>query len=347
MNRSLKDSFKETFFSELHSLLSSGLDFSHAFLLLIEGQSDKNLRAALQNIYGQIVSGSSLWQALVASDRFSPLDSGVVRIGEETGRLSDALSFLTDYYHKRIEQLRMISSSVSYPSIIMVMAICVVVFMMVVIVPMFEQVYSRMGGKLPSMTLWIIDLSKKFPSYATLALILLAVGGALLYYSRENPAVRAASSKVVMSVPILGKIFCKHNEASFCKLLHLLTSSGIPLLSGITMLRSIIRFYPYQCSLKAIAEGLEKGELFAMCLEKFPHLYERRLITLLRVGEETGRLPQMLAKQGEDLSHELEHRLRGLGNFLEPVMILFVGALVAVILISMYLPMFKLGGIMG
>ncbi len=139
----------------------------------------------------------------------------------------------------------------------------------------------------------------------------------------------------------------QHTVAQVCKLLFLLTSSGVPLLSGIVMLRSIVRFYPYQCSLDAIARGLERGENLSANLEKFPRLYERKLATLLRVGEETGRLPQMLQKQGEDLTRELEHRLRGLGNVLEPAMILVVGALVAVILISMYLPMFKLGGIMG
>ncbi len=99
-------------------------------------------------------------------------------------------------------------------------------------------------------------------------------------------------------------------------------------------------------SLETIARGLENGELLSLNLEKFPHLYERRLAALLRVGEETGNLAQMLRKQGDELTKELEHRLRTLGNILEPALILVVGALVAVILVSMYLPMFKLGGIM-
>ncbi len=343
----VKDSRKETFFSELHSLLASGLDFSHAFRLLIDGEKEGNFRDILGRLYDDVVAGSSLWQALEGCGRFSALDSGVVRIGEETGRLSDALSFLVDYYHKKIAQARMVSSAVSYPLVIMAMAVVVVIFMLAVIVPMFEQVYSRMGGELPGMTQWIISISKKFPRYALIGGFIFGGAGISLYMSRENAAVRSAMSRLALAFPVAGDIVRKNSQASFCKLLHLLTSSGVPLLTGITMLRSIIRFYPYQLSLDAIAGGLEGGESLSANLEKFPQLYERRLVTLLRVGEETGRLPQMLSKQGEDLSRELEHRLRGLGSILEPAMILVVGALVAVILISMYLPMFKLGGIMG
>ena len=343
----IKDARKETLFSELHSLLSSGLDFSHAFRLLIEGENDRNIKTVLTGLYKEVIAGSSLWQALEGCGKFSALDCGVVRIGEETGRLADSLSFLTDYYGKKIRQARMVSSAVSYPLIIMVMAVVVVVFMLAVIVPMFEQVYSRMGGQLPGMTQWIISLSKRFPYYAAVIAIIVTGGGALLYMFREAPAVRSSLSAIGLAIPVAGDIISKNHQASFCKLLYLLTSSGVPLLTGMRMLRSIIRFWPYERSFDAIAKGLERGELFSANLEKFPRLYSKKLTTLLRVGEETNRLPQMLQKQGEDLTRELEHRLRCLGNLLEPMLILFVGVLVAVILISMYLPMFKLGGIMG
>ncbi len=343
----VKDARKETLFSELHSLLSSGLDFSHAFGLLIDGETDKNIKNILGRLYREVIAGSSLWQAMGGCGKFSVLDCGVVRIGEETGRLTDSLAFLTDYYRKKIQQARMVSSAVSYPFIIMIMAVVVVIFMLAVIVPMFEQVYSRMGGELPGMTRWIITVSKRFPYYAASVALAVTGGGALLYMFRDTPAVRSALSGTGLAVPVAGDIIRMNHQASFCKLLYLLTSSGVPLLTGIRMLRSIIRFWPYECSFDAIAKGLEKGELFSANLEKYPRLYEKKLTTLLRVGEETNRLPEMLQKQGEDLTKELEHRLCGLGNILEPALILIVGALVAIILISMYLPMFKLGGIMG
>ena len=346
-SRPVKDAKKELLFSELYSLLSAGLDFSHAFKLLISGETDENMRRLLRTMYDKVVSGSALWQAMSDSGRFSALDYGVLRIGEETGRLAESLQFLTGYYHRRVAQRRMVNSALSYPVIILVMAVAVVAFMLAVIVPMFEQVYSRMGSELPVMTRWIIAASRRFP-------MLLAVGGtvivgavAALYMARESRSVRAALSSVVLRLPLVGNVVRKNQQAHFCKLLYLLTSSGVPLLYGIGMLRDIITFYPYQQSFDTIAAGLERGELFTANLEKYPRLYSRKLAALLRVGEETNRLPEMLLKQSEDLTKELEYRLKQMGSLLEPLMIFFIGILVAVILISMYLPMFKLGGVMG
>lgn len=115
----------------------------------------------------------------------------------------------------------------------------------------------------------------------------------------------------------------------------------------VNMLQDIITFYPYQHSFKIIATGLQRGELFSSNLEKCSKLYSGKLITLLRVGEETNRLPEMLSDQSSTLTKELEYSLKQMGNLLEPLLVFLIGVLVAIILISMYLPMFKLGGIMG
>lgn len=343
----VKDGKKETLFSELHSLLSSGLDFSHSFTLLIEGETDRHIKQITGQIYKGVVQGESLWYAMEVSNHFSALDCGVIRIGEQTGRLNESLEFLTDYYHKKIEQRRMVSSAVSYPLIILCTAIVVVIFMLMFIVPMFEQVYARMGGELPTLTRWIIAISKDLPIYLFVVVTLVITTWCCLYAFRETIGVRSVLSDILLRLPIAGGVVRKSNQSHFCKLLYLLTSSGVPLLHGLEMLKSIITLYPYQNSFDAICSGLRRGELFADNLNKYPKLYDKKLTTLLKVGEETNRLPQMLLKQGEDLTKELEYRLRQLGNLLEPLLILLVGALVAVILISMYLPMFKLGGVMG
>lgn len=344
---SLKDARKEAIFAELHSLLGSGLDFSRSFSLLIEGERDVETKTLLTGLYRTVMCGESLGCAFERSGRFAPLDCGVLRIGEETGRLGEALAFLADYYRKRIAQRRMVSGAVSYPLIILFTAMVVVIFMVLVIVPMFEQVYSRMGGELPAMTRWIISLSKAFPAYLTVAA--LAGGGALLLWKiyGGRPGVQRAASVLLLRVPLLGDTLRKSMQARFCRLLCLLSSSGVPLLRGIGMLPQIIAFYPYRISFARIARELERGACLSDAMERFAELYDRRLIALLRVGEQTGRLPDMLRREGDVLTGELEHRLRSLGSLLEPVLILLVGLLVAVILIAMYLPMFRLGGIMG
>ncbi len=343
----LKEGRKEALFAELHSLLSAGLDFSRAFELLMAGEKDDDMRRLLRQLFDSVIRGDSLCVALENSRRFAPLDCGVVRIGEETGRLDEALAFLADYYRKRMAQRRMVSSAVSYPLVILATAIVVVIFMVLVIVPMFEQVYARLGGELPALTRWIIAFSRSFPQRIAVGGSVCAVAVALYLRFRNCDNVRRMTAALLLRFPFVGEILRRNYQASFCKLLYLLTRSGVPLLRGVGMLSEIITFWPYQQSFRDICTGLERGELFADAMERHAAVYDRRLLTLIRVGEQTGRLPEMLRKQADDLSARLEHSLKQLGTLLEPLLILLIGALVAVILIAMYMPMFKLGSAFG
>lgn len=343
----MTDARREVFYAELHALLTAGLDFSHAFALLIEGERDVRMKTLLERLYGDVVGGAALWQAMQRSRSFRPLDCGVVRIGEQTGRLAETLDFLREYYRKRAAQRKMVSSAVSYPLVILCTAVAVVAFMLAVIVPMFEQVYARMGGELPALTRWIISLSKSFPAYAAAAAATGTTAYILLYANRNRKEVRSCTANLLLRLPVAGGIIRKNYQAQFCKLLYLLASSGVPLLTGVGMLCDVIGFYPYRESFGSICRRLEQGETLWSGIAAFPALYDRKLAALIRVGEETNRLPEMLRRQGEALTDELEYRIKRMGALLEPALILLVGLLVAVILISMYMPMFRLGGIMG
>lgn len=157
---------KQSLFSQLEMLLESGLDFSRAFRLTISG-ADKKDTEILSSVFDDVVSGQSLWHAMQRSVTFSPLDYGVVKIGEETGRMPYALHFLADYYARKENQKRMLVSALSYPAITLCIALAVLTFMLAVVVPMFQSVYERMGGELPVMTLIVIELSKALPYIGT------------------------------------------------------------------------------------------------------------------------------------------------------------------------------------
>lgn len=334
---------REMILSELHSLLGSGLDFNSAFKLLIDSEADPKTRAMLQELYAAIVRGDSLWRAFEKSGKFSALDYGVIRVGEETGRIEESLAFVSEYYRSMIAQRRMVVGAVSYPLIIMATALIVMVFMIAVIVPMFEQVYTRMGSELPAITQAIINLSRSFFYYAGAFCVVVVAVIAYFRIGRNTPHVQQLSSQIILRTPLIGTLIRKSTQARFCKLLDLLYSSGVPLLNGIEMLKTIITFYPYRRSFDSICEGLNRGESIAEVMQGYSTIYDRKLVVLIRVGEQTNRLGLMLRKQGEDITQELEHRLRQIGNTLEPLLILFVGVIVAVILIAMYLPMFKIG----
>lgn len=341
------DARRETFYTELHALLTAGLDFSAAFRLLTDGERDARTRRLLEGLYAGVVGGAALWQVMERCGEFRRMECGVVRIGEETGRLAGALEFLASYFRKRAEQRRMVSSAVSYPAVILLTAVAVVAFMLAVVVPMFGEVYARMGRELPALTRAVVALAESFPAYAAGAAAVAGGGWALWYANRRKPHIEAAVARLWLRMPGVGGILRRNHEAQVCRLLHLLAASGVPLLEAVGMLRETIALRPYRDSFGCIARMLESGGSLAAGIERFPALYDPKLAALVRVGEETGRLPEMLHRRAEALAAELEYAIRRLGTLLEPLLVLLVGILVAVILIAMYLPMFSLGEIMG
>ena len=341
------DKKKYLIFSELHSLLSSGISFSRSFDLLIQSEKKQKEIHLFKGVYDRMLGGAEFWKSMESSGAFTDLDCGVIRIGEETGKLDQSLLFLSDYYRKKNEQKRMLTSALSYPIIIVITALLVLFFMMTVVVPMFEQVYSRMGGSLPGITTFMINASSKFPALILIiGVFVISLTGIKFFYGKTERYKRIHSS-FILSIPLAGNLIRIHYRAQFCKLLYLLISSEVPLLRSLNMLESIISFYPYSKSFNSVAEGLKRGESFSDNLANFNDLYGNKLLTLIRVGEETNCLDRMLLNQSNDITAELEHNLKQLSNILEPILILCIGVIVAFVLIAMYMPMFMLGQTIG
>lgn len=334
--------FKRTFFSQLQTLIRSGLSFSRAFELIIEGAKTKE-KALYVRIFDEVVSGKELWRSLEADAAFTKLDRSVVRIGEETGRLVDALTFLTDYYQKREEQKRMVTSALSYPIITLSIAIIVLVFMLLVVVPMFEQVYARMGGELPAITRQIIGMSESAPAVLGIMVLL----GLSMYGVRHmfgsSDKYQSITSGIVMRLPLVSGLIRKYQVSRFSRIMHLLVSSDVPILQALYLMRGIITFYPYRQSIEEVCRMIEKGQTLTGGMNKYENLYGKRFLVLLKVGEETNSIEQMLLTQANDTNAELEHEIKQLNNIVEPFLILAIGIIVAFVLIAMYMPMFKMG----
>ena len=163
-NQKLKHGEKQELFTEMHTLLNAGLDFTRMFEVLTNEVENPLPRAGfLKEIYISIVQGDSLYTAMLKSGAFSILDCSTIRIGENTGHLEYTLSFLAEYYRKKEEQRKAVISAMAYPLVVLCFAIIVLAFMMLVIIPMFSQVYYRMGQELPDLTRRVISLSERFP----------------------------------------------------------------------------------------------------------------------------------------------------------------------------------------
>jgi type IV pilus assembly protein PilC len=337
----LNDQKKEAFYLELNILLTAGVDIRSSLQMIVEEQEKAKDKELFNSILEQVVSGDSLSGALEKNGKFSSFEFHSIRIGEETGRLPIVLQELCTFYQKKVKQRRQLVSALTYPAIVLTTSFGAVFFMLNFIVPMFAGIYQRFGGELPWITAMIVSASEALQ--ASIAYIFMGFMGIFifLYRSRNKEWYRKYSSKILLNLPLMGKLYRKIYLARFCHSMSLLISSRIPLIRSLNLVGKMVDFYPIEESLASIEEDIMQGETLYKSLSKFS-FYPSRMISLLKVGEEVNKLDVFFEKIAQQYNDEVEHQTQIISSMIEPIMILFLGVVVGFILIAMYLPLFQL-----
>lgn len=340
------DKKKEAFYGELHVLLTAGIDIRTA-LELLEGEAEKKEDKLLYGkILSSIINGSTLPEAIEQTGKFSLYEFYSLRIGEESGRMKEVLKDLNDYYTKKLKQKRKVTSALSYPMVVMLVAIGAVWFMLRFVVPMFADMLKRFNTELPGITKIIISASETLGKYGPWMILVLGGLSIFIYSQRKLDGFRKISAAFVLRIPYIGKITQKVYLERFCHSMHLLLASRTPLVNALELVQKMVGFYPIETSLTKVRHDIMHGSALHESLAQFP-VYTKRMISLIRVAEEVNQLDLMFDKLSKQYSDEIEHETSVLGSVIEPLMIVFLGLMVAVILIAMYLPMFKLGDSFG
>jgi type IV pilus assembly protein PilC len=337
----LKDRKKESFYSELHVLLSSGIDIRTALDIVVEEQTSEQDKKLFTTIKADVIGGAGLSDAIRETGKFSNYEYYSLRIGEESGRIKDVLSDLTIYFSKKIKQRRQLTSALTYPIMVMVTAILAVGFMLNYIVPMFMDVFKRFNGEMPALTRMIISVSTFFKAYTWLMLLVAITITVTLFAVRKQEYFRARTSVLLIKMPLFGEIVKKLYLSRYCQSMSLLLSARTPMLRSLQLVRHMIGFYPFEKALEIMESDILHGKLLHQSMAQFD-LFDTRIISLVRVAEEVNQLDLIFTRLNAQYSDELEHKISMLSSLLEPVMIIVVGVLVAVILIAMYLPLFQL-----
>nr|WP_319570062.1 type II secretion system F family protein [uncultured Draconibacterium sp.] len=340
--KKFSDEKKEEFYSEIGMLLSSGLDIRTIFHLMLEEKKDDKHSKFYNSIYDDLVEGYYLSEALKRTNYITPHEYYSVKIGEESGQLNSVLKDLNDYFTRRIKQKRQLVSTFSYPVMIIVTAIVVITFMLNYIVPMFEDVFKRFSGELPAITRYILSASQFFKSYILLFLSVLLILFGFMYAVRKTDRFRHLTSSLVLRIPMFGALINKIYLARFCQSMSLMSSARIPLITALELMEKIIGFYPFEKAMIMLEDDLMNGKTLHESMQKFS-FFDMKLISLTKVGEEVNRLADIYSKLSQQYSEEVQHRIGVLNSMMEPILIIIIGLFVAVILISMYLPMFQMG----
>ena len=340
------NSFKSHFYSEMSVLIGSGMDIRKSLDIVSSGTSKEKEIVRIKSIIGFIVNGASLSEALSESGAFSLYDISSIRIGEESGALTEVLEELSVYYAKRISQKRQISGALTYPVMVLATTIISLVFMLNYIVPMFEDVFKRFNGTLPPLTKTIIKISDSLLSYSVVVSIILTGIIIIGYLNRKEEWYRKLSSRIVLTLPVVKNVVTLNYKVRYCQTMRLLISSKVHLLDAIDLLEKIIGFYPIENALKEIKVKISNGMSLAEAMEEYP-FFDKKMIAMTRVAEEVNKLDILYDQLYKQYSEELDVRIKTMNSLLEPMLIIIVGALVGVILISMYMPIFQLGTSIG
>jgi type IV pilus assembly protein PilC len=294
----------------------------------------------------QIVAGSSLSESMRQTTLFSEYEIFSVEIGEESGKLNEVLLNLSDFFQKTIRYRRQLTSALAYPLFVLGFSFFALWFLLRYLVPMFSGVYARFGSELPSLTRWVVSLSDGIRIYGPYFFILVAAGGFFLFTQRKQLWWRRFFASFLLRLPIFGGIIHKLFLARFCQSMSLLLGARVPLLQAVELIKQMIDFYPIEKALEQTHRNIIQGESLHKSLAAFP-FFPAAFIALARVGEESGKLDIMFERLAKTYNADVDQRTQVIGSLIEPILIVFLGLIVALILVAMYLPLFKLSMNMG
>lgn len=348
MNKMLSRFFNKVGFTEiviftrqLATMVSSGLVLSEAIDILEEQQTNKTFNKALNDISQNIKGGITLAQAMGKyPDIFPHLYVNLVKAGEASGKLDSVLLQMADGLEKQREFQAKIKGAMIYPVVVISMMFVVMLIMMIFVIPKLLTLYKQSTVELPLPTKILIATSNFFTNYWWVIIILLIGGIIGLKRWRKTPEGDLLYSKLLLKIPIVGKIIINVTLTNFTRTFGLLSSAGIPLLESIGIVSDLTDNLVFKNALKDSYLGVEKGLPFSSLLSS--NVFPKIVSQMIRVGEETGKIDEIFLKLSEFFESESDHMVKNLTVAIEPIVLIILGIGVAFLVLSIIMPIYKL-----
>ena len=343
----VKDREMAIFTRQFSTMIDAGLPLVQCLNILSEQSESKNLRAITGAVARTVEEGATLAESLRRHPRtFDDLYVNMVEVGETGGILDVVLQRLAAYIEKAASLKRKVKSAMVYPGAIIGVAMLVIAFMLAFVIPTFAAMFKEMGAELPLPTRIVIGLSDIMRGYFWL--IGLALGGAVYglrsYYRTENG--RSTIDALILKVPVFGVIFRKVAVARFTRTLGTLVQSGVPILEALRITASTSGNKVVEKAVLQCRTSVTEGKTLAEPL-KISGVFPPMVTQMVSVGEQTGALDAMLSKIADFYDDEVDTAVATLTSLLEPIMIVILGVIVGGLVVAMYLPIFRLGAVLG
>jgi type IV pilus assembly protein PilC len=342
--KKIKPKILMIFTRQLATLIDSGLPLLRGLNVLSKQEHDKVLKKTIDNLAESVQSGGTFSDALALHPRiFNDLYVNMVKAGEVGGVLEVVLTRLAEFQEKAAKIKNKVVAAMVYPVIVMIMAVCILSFLLVFIVPKFEAIFHDMLGDkpLPAITLLVIGVSRFVQTHwlILLGLIIAVIAG--FNFANRSRKGRSTLDRIKLHLPLFGDVLRKTAISRFTRTLGTLVTSGVPILQALNITRATAGNAVIAGAIGQVHDSVKEGESIVQPLDAsgaFPPM----VISMIDVGEETGQLPEMLLKIADVYDDEVDNSVAALTAMLEPIMIVFLALVVGTIVIALFMPLISI-----
>ena len=330
------------FLRQFSTLLKAGVSVVDSTRILGEQTESKVLKKALLDVERDLQEGKPLSEATGKHRKiFSPMFINMIRAGEVGGNLDETLERLAVHFEKQNNTRGKIKSALAYPVAVGIIAVVVVIFLLVSVVPTFVDMFADFGGELPAITQFVLNASEFMQNFWWLVVLLMIGCIVTIAMLRKNPQTKYYLDYFMLRVPIFGKMMQKAVLARMTRTLSSLFSSSVPILEAMKIVEKVVENEVIARVIRQCHDTLEKGQSMTGPMKKhwaFPPLVTQ----MIAIGEETGSLDAMLGKVADFYEQEVERSTDSIKSLIEPLMIVFLAGIVGTIVTSIMVPMFEI-----
>ncbi|HWH16528.1 MAG TPA: type II secretion system F family protein [Candidatus Paceibacterota bacterium] len=339
----IKTEEKITFTKNLAAMISAGLTLTRALSVIERQSKNKFMKKIVINLEEEVKKGSSFHEALARHRKvFSELFIAMTKAGEESGTLAESLAVVARQMDKAHTLQKKVKGAMIYPAIILTAIIIIGVLMMMFVVPTLSNTFKELNVDLPAATKAIIDVSDFMAGNVVLVLVLLAAFFAgIIFFAKSKPG-----SKLIMMaalrIPVIGELVRETMSARAARSLSSLLSSGVEMLSALKIAGEVTGDNAFGKVLKEAEERVRKGDPLSAPFIEHPKLYPVFVGDMIAVGEETGKVADMLGQVAQYYETDVEERTKDLSTIIEPILMLFIGGAVGIFAMAMITPIYSL-----
>lgn len=336
------------FSRQLATMMAAGVPMVQGFEIVAGGQNNPRMKDMLVDIKTEIEGGSALNEALGKYPvQFDELYRNLVRAGESAGVLDTVLDTIANY-QENIEAIKgKIKKAMFYPAMVLSVAVIVSAILLIFVIPQFETVFKNFGADLPAFTQMLVSLSRFMVQWWWLMLLVFVGGIAaiVMLYKRSDKFAHLVG-RGLLKIPVVGEILRQSAMARFARTLGVTFRAGVPLVEALDSVAGATGSVVYNDAVKRIREDVAIGHQLQLAIRQ-TNLFPNMVVQMVSIGEESGALDAMLFKIAEFYEQEVNNAVDALASLLEPFIMVIIGVIVGSMVIGMYLPIFKLGSVVG